>query len=140
MSNNKKRKKSNEDLAFSEEIKIMKKDFKKMVDDMGDEEFIILVSILMHYAKNYDIFDDDYSDIFDSDEDFENDDYEDIFDEDYEDNDYEDIFHDGFEYEGYEDIWDEDEELEDNTKSSHRNSKRNNNIRKFPFNDEDLPF
>lgn len=140
MSNNKKRKKSNEDLAFSEGIKIMKKDFKKMVDDMGDEEFIILVSILMHYAKNYDIFDDDYSDIFDSDEDFENDDYEDIFDEDYEDNDYEDIFHDGFEYEGYEDIWDEDEELEDNTKSSHRNSKRNNNIRKFPFNDEDLPF
>ena len=140
MSNNKKRKKSNEDLAFSEEIKIMKKDFKKMVDDMGDEEFIILVSILMHYVKKYDIFDDDYSDIFDSDEDFENDDYEDIFDEDYEDNDYEDIFHDGFEYEGYEDIWDEDEELEDNTKSSHRNSKRNNNIRKFPFNDEDLPF
>lgn len=140
MSNNKKRKKSNEDLAFSEEIKIMKKDFKKMVDDMGDEEFIILVSILMHYVKNYDIFDDDYSDIFDSDEDFENDDYEDIFDEDYEDNDYEDIFHDGFEYEGYEDIWDEDEELEDNTKSSHRNSKRNNNIRKFPFNDENLPF
>ena len=140
MSNNKKRKKSNEDLAFSEEIKIMKKDFKKMVDDMGDEEFIILVSILMHYVKNYDIFYDDYSDIFDSDEDFENDDYEDIFDEDYEDNDYEDIFHDGFEYEGYEDIWDEDEELEDNTKSSHRNSKRNNNIRKFPFNDEDIPF
>ena len=140
MSNNKKRKKSNEDLAFSEGIKIMKKDFKKMVDDMGDEEFIILVSILMHYVKNHDIFDDDYSDIFDSDEDFENDDYEDIFDEDYEDNDYEDIFHDGFEYEGYEDIWDEDEELEDNTKSSHRNSKRNNNIRKFPFNDEDLPF
>lgn len=68
MSNNKKRKKSNEDLAFSEGIKIMKKDFKKMVDDMGDEE------------------------------------------------------------------------LEDNTKSSHRNSKHNNNIRKFPFNDEDLPF
>ena len=68
MSNNKKRKKSNEDLAFSEGIKIMKKDFKKMVDDMGDEE------------------------------------------------------------------------LEDNTKSSHRNSKRNNNIRKFPFNDENLPF
>lgn len=140
MSNNKKRKKSNEDLAFSEEIKIMKKDFKKMVDDMGDEEFIILVSILMHYFKNYDIFDDDYSDIFDSDEDFENDDYEYISDEDYEDDDYEDIFHDGFEYEGYEDIWDEDEELEDNTKSSHRNSKRNNNIRKFPFNDENLPF
>ena len=118
----------------------MKKDFKNMVDDMGDEEFIILVSILMHYVKNYNIFDDDYSDIFDSDEDFENDDYEDISDEDYEDNDYEDIFHDGFEYEGYEDIWDEDEELEDNTKSSHRNSKRNNNIRKFPFNDENLPF
>ena len=140
MSNNKKRKKSNEDLAFSEGIKIMKKDFKKMVDDMGDEEFIILVSILMHYAKNYDIFDDDYSDIFDSDEDFENDDYEDIFDEDYEDDDYEDIFDDSFEYEGYEDIWGEDEELEDNTKSSHRNSKHNNNIRKFPFNDEDLPF
>ena len=108
MSNNKKRKKSNEDLAFSEGIKIMKKDFKKMVDDMGDEEFIILVSILMHYAKNYDIFDDDYSDIFDSDEDFENDDYEDIFDEDYEDDDYEDIIDEGFEYEGYEDIWGED--------------------------------
>ena len=33
-----------------------------------------------------------------------------------------------------------DEELEDNTKSSHHNSKHNNNIRKFPFNDEDLPF
>ena len=140
MRKKKKRKKSNEDLAFSEGIKIMKKDFKKMVDDMGDEEFIILVSILMHYAKNYDIFDDDYSDIFDSDEDFENDDYEDIFDEDYEDDDYEDIFDDSFEYEGYEDIWGEDEELEDNTKSSHRNSKHNNNIRKFPFNDEDLPF
>lgn len=135
MSNNKKRKKSNEDLAFSEAVKIMKKDFKKMVDDMGDDEFIILVSIIMHYVKTHDIFDDDYEDVFD----FEDDDYEEFSDEDFGDEGYENIFDEDFKNEEYEDIFDEDE-METNTKKSHHNRNRNNNICKFPFNDEDFPF
>ena len=44
---NKKRNRKNNNLPFSNEVKLMKDDFKKTIDEMSDDEFLSMLSLLM---------------------------------------------------------------------------------------------
>jgi quinol monooxygenase YgiN len=58
------KKNNNNNFPFANGIKKLKDDFKKMVDEMPDEEFIDMVSFLMHST-------DDFEDEWDMDEEWE---------------------------------------------------------------------
>lgn len=51
MSNKKNKKKNN--YPFKNEIKLMKDDFKKLIDEMEDEEFISMISFLMFSSDTF---------------------------------------------------------------------------------------
>lgn len=56
---------------FEDGIKILRKEFKQMIDEMPDEEFISLIAFFMSASDDFDDFDD-----FD-DDDFDDDDFDD---------------------------------------------------------------
>lgn len=58
------KKNNNNNFPFANGIKKLKDEFKKMVDEMPDEEFIDMVSFLMHST-------DDFEDEWDMDEEWE---------------------------------------------------------------------
>lgn len=61
---NKKSKKNN--LPFSNEVKMMKDEFKKMIDKMSDDDFIDLISFLTYSSEDFEdedwTFDEEWED------------------------------------------------------------------------------
>lgn len=61
-----KRNKNNNNFPFSNEIKQMKDSFKRLIDDMPDEEFIDMISFLMYSMEEFEdedwTFDEDWED------------------------------------------------------------------------------
>lgn len=61
MSNNKKTKNQSNNFPFANEIKKAKDEFKKMIDEMTDEEFLEFSFLMMQFTDDFedDIWDDD---------------------------------------------------------------------------------
>lgn len=75
--------KNNKYLSFSKWIQDSKSAFKKMIDDMSDEEFVQFMHLVTEMIDNFDEeFGEDYFD--DSDDEYEDDEYEDDEYDDYE--------------------------------------------------------
>lgn len=64
-----KKKRKNNNSQVSNEIKMMKNDLKRMIDEMSDEEFIDFNILLIHCIENFD-------DYLDDDEDWDDDDWD----------------------------------------------------------------
>ena len=66
MSNKKNNKNSKNQIPFANEIKMMKNDFKKSIDEMPDDVFLDLVSFLMFSSENFEdedwTFDEEWED------------------------------------------------------------------------------
>ena len=66
MSNKKNNKNSKNKIPFASEIKMMKNDFKKSIDEMPDDVFLDLVSFLMFSSENFEdedwTFDEEWED------------------------------------------------------------------------------